>query len=296
MKTSTQTALLPRRRGLSGRWLALGIVLIVVAIIAALLINSNARRAAATPAATVTVTRGALVATVAGSGSVAAEQSLNVAFQTAGTVAEVLVQEGDPVQAGQPLARLDDRNLQFQVTASRSSLESARARLAQAQQGNARPEDIAAAQAGVASAQANYDKVSKGPSAEDMAASQAALASAQAAYDAAVKSAGTSSNQLTAAAATLQKAQVALQQAQANYDKVAGSPNIGTLPQSTQLQQATIDYQQAQANYDSLLQTSGTDAQSKVQSAAAQVAQARANLAKLTPRPEDVTAAKASLD
>ena len=107
-----------------------------------------------------------------------AEQSLNLAFQTSGTVTEVLVKEGDTVQAGQALARLDDRNLQLQVASARSGLESAQARLAQAQQGNAKAEDIAAAEAQLASAQANYDKIAKGPTAADLASAQAAVRSA----------------------------------------------------------------------------------------------------------------------
>ena len=250
----------------------------------------------ATGPSTVPVIRGNLTATVAGSGSVAAEQTVNLAFQTGGTVTDVLVKEGDVVQAGQALARLDDRALQLQVTSARSALESAQARLAQAQQGNAKPEDLAAGEAQVASAQANYDKVAKGPTAADLASAQASVRSAQAAYDAAVKSAGTSSSQLESAAATLQKAEASLHQAQANYDRVAGNPDIARRQESLSLQTATIDYQQAKANYDSLSQTTGTDAQSKIASAAAQLAQARANLAKLTPTAEDLTVAKASLD
>ena len=208
----------------------------------------------------------------------------------------MLVKEGDVVQAGQALARLDDRALQLQVASARSGLESAQARLVQAQKGNAKPEDLAASEAQLASAQANYDKVGQRPTAADLASAQAAVRSAQAAYDAAVKTAGTSSSQLESAAATLQKAEASVQQAQANYDKVAGNPDIGRRPESLSLQTATIDYQQAKANYDSLSQTTGTDAQSKIASAAAQLAQARANLAKLTPTAEDLTVAKASLD
>ena len=288
---------LPRRRsGVSGRWLVGGIALVIVAIVVALALSGGLRRPAAAAPGTVAVTRGDLVATVAGSGTVTAEQSLNLAFQSSGTVTEVLAKDGDTVKSGQVLARLDDRNLQLQVANARSGLDSARARLEQAKQGNARPEDIAAAQAAVNSAQASYDKIARGASTADLASAQAAVRSAQAGYDAAVNSAGTSTSQLESAAATLQKAQASLQQAQAAYDQVAGMPNIGMLPQSLQLQQATIDYQQAKANYESLAQTAGSDAQSKVESAAAQLASARANLAKLTPVPEDVTAAQASLD
>jgi HlyD family secretion protein len=276
--------------------MAVGIVLIVAAILAALLINGRGQSATATGQSTVPVTRGNLTATVAGSGSVTAQQSLNLPFQTSGTVTEVLVKEGDTVQAGQVLAKLDDRNLQLQVASARTSLESAKARLAQAQQGNAQPEAIAAGEAQVASAQASYDKLVKGPSTTDLASAQASVRSAQAAYNAAVKSAGTSNSTLESSAASLQKAEASLQQAQANYDKVAGNSDIGRRPESLSLQTATIDYQQAKANYNSLSQTTGPDAQSKIASAEAQLAQARASLAKLTSTAEDLTVAKASLD
>ena len=290
------TTTLPRRKRLSGRWMTVGVVLIVAAILAALLINGKSQRATATGPGTTPVTRGNLTAAVAGSGSVAAEQTVNLAFQTGGMVTDVLVKEGDTVKTGQALAKLDDRALQLQVTNARSALESAQARLAQAQQGNAKPEDIAAAEAQVTSAQATYDKVAKGPTAADLASAQAAVSSGQAAYSAAAKSAGTSSSQLESAAATLQKAEASLQQAQANYDRVAGNPDIGRRPESLSLQSATIDYQQAKANYNALSQTTGTDAQSKIASAAAQLALAKANLARLTPAAEDLTVAKANLD
>jgi len=279
-----------------GRWTAAGIVLIVAAILAALAINGGGRRATATGQATVPVTRGNLTAMVAGSGSVAAEQTANLAFQTGGTVTEVLVKEGNLALAGQALARLDDRALQLQVASARGALESAHARLAQARQGNAKPADLAAGEAQLASAQANYDKVTKGPTATDLASAQAAVRSGQAAYDAAVKSAGTPNTQLESATATLQKAEANLRQAQAKYDQVAGNPDIGRRPEALSLQTATIDYQQAKTNYDSLSQTTGTDTQSKIAAAAAQLAQAKANLAKLTPTAEDLTVAKASLD
>ncbi len=290
------TTTLPRRKKLSGRWMTVGIILIAAAILAAVIINGRGQSVTASGQSTVPVTRGDLTAAVAGSGSVAAEQTVNLAFQTGGTVTEVLVKEGDVVQTGQALAQLDNRALQLQVTNARSALASAQARLAQAQQGNAKPEDIAAGEAQLASAQASYDRVAKGPSAADLASAQAAVRSAQAAFEAAGKTAGTSSSQLESAAATLQKAEANLHQAQAKYDQVASNPDIARRPESLSLQTATIDYQQAKANYDSLSQTSGTDAQSKIASAAAQLAQARANLAKLTPTAEDLAVAKASLD
>ncbi|MHB1005111.1 MAG: efflux RND transporter periplasmic adaptor subunit [Chloroflexota bacterium] len=290
------TSTLPRRRGPSRRLLFAGALVVAAAAVIVYVVSGVGRGGGNVGPATVPVTRGPLVATVSGSGSVAPEQSLNLAFQTSGTVTEILVKEGDVVQSGQVLAKVDDRALQLQVASARSSLDGAKARLSQAQQGNARAEDIAAAQAAVTSAQANFEKVAKGPSDTDVAAAEAAIRGAQAAYDAAVTSAGTTNTQMEAAKATLAKAEANLRQAQGNYDKVAWLPNIEARPEALALQSATTDYRQAKANYDTLSQTSTTDGKSRVDSAAAQLAQAQANLAKLTPKPEDLTAAQASVD
>jgi HlyD family secretion protein len=293
MATAPSTNL---RRRSSRRWIVFVILAVVVIVIAALALRGPSSRAAADAPATTKVTRGALTATVAGSGSVAAEQSVNLPFASAGTVTEVLVKDGDTVKAGQVLAKLDDRAAQLQVESARSSLESAMARLQQAQQGNARSEDLDAANAQLAAAQANYDKAAKGGTTADRTAAQAAVKSAQAAYDAAVKAAGSSGSQLEAAAAALVKSQNALNQAQANYDRVAGAPDIGRRPEALALQNATVDNAQARANYDALANTANTDAQSRIASAAAQLEQARANLSKLTPSADDLAAAKANLD
>ena len=292
---ATPSSLAPRRRS-SRRWLIFAVIAIAIIVVAAFIWRGPASRAATAAPSTATVTRGSLVATVAGSGSVAAEQSLNLPFASTGTVTEVLVKDGETVKEGQILARLDDRAAQLQLASAQGSLDSAKARLAQAQQGNARPEDLAAANAQLAAAQANFDKASRGGTAADRAAAQAAVNSAQAAYDAAKKAAGSYSSQLEAARAALVKTENALRQAQANYDRVASAPDIGRRPESLALQNATVDNAQAQANFDALMNTANTDAESRIASASAQLAQARANLNKLTPSAEDLTAAQANLD
>lgn len=285
-----------RRRSSSRRWIILTVVAVLAALAVFFILRMPSRQGALAAPATVTVTRGSLTATVSGSGSVAAEQIVNLPFASAGAVNEVLVKDGDTVKAGQVLAKLDDRAARLQLESAMANLESAQARLAQAQQGNARPEDLAAANAQLAAAQANYDKASRGGTAADRAAALAAVKSAQAAYDAAVKAADSSGSQLVAAQAALEKATNALRQAQANYDRVASAPDIGRRPESLQLQNATVDYEQAKANYEALANTSGTDAQSRIAQAAAQLAQAKANLNKLTPGEEDLAAAQANLD
>src|SRR5215217_6052295 len=109
------TTTLTRRRAGSrrGRWIGAGIAVIVIGIIAALLINRTSSSASATTLATSTVTRGNVIASVSGSGSLAAAQTLDLAFSSSGSVTQVLVKEGDSVTAGQTLAQLDTRNLEL---------------------------------------------------------------------------------------------------------------------------------------------------------------------------------------
>ena len=103
---------------------------------------------------TTTVTRGSITSTVSGSGSISAASTVDLAFQTSGVVAQILVEAGDSVTEGQALAILDTRDLALQVASAQAALDSANARLAQVTQGNTRPADLTSAQAQLASAQA----------------------------------------------------------------------------------------------------------------------------------------------
>src|SRR5581483_157789 len=104
---------MPKKRRFNP-WLIVGAVVIVVALGAAILIVFPPRPAgaAANRISTIPVTRGSITGSVSGSGTVTADQSLDLVFQANGTVREVLVKEGDVVKKGQPLAVLDTRNLE----------------------------------------------------------------------------------------------------------------------------------------------------------------------------------------
>jgi HlyD family secretion protein len=80
----------------------------------------------------------------------------NVATDTAGRVVELLVEEGDSVQAGQPLAKLDSVLLTAQVDQADAALAMAQANLVKLQNG-ARSEEILQAKAGLAQALARRD-------------------------------------------------------------------------------------------------------------------------------------------
>jgi len=89
------------------------------------------------------------------SGFIEAEE-INIAPQLGGRIAELLVEEGDEVEAGDVLARVDGTLLEAQIASARAGVDIARAQLAQVQAG-ARPQQIRQAEAGLAQAVAARD-------------------------------------------------------------------------------------------------------------------------------------------
>jgi len=89
------------------------------------------------------------------SGFVEAEE-VAIAPELGGRVVELLVEEGDEVEAGQVLVRLDGTLLEAQIEATQAALDVVQAGLAQAQAG-VRPEQIRQAEAGLARAEAARD-------------------------------------------------------------------------------------------------------------------------------------------
>ncbi|MEM9977986.1 MAG: efflux RND transporter periplasmic adaptor subunit [Cyanobacteria bacterium P01_D01_bin.2] len=81
-------------------------------------------------------------------GEIAALRSSNLGFERGGELVQVLVQEGDRVRAGDPVARLDVRNLATQRLQVEAQTAQAQAQLRELENG-ARPEDIAEAEAEV---------------------------------------------------------------------------------------------------------------------------------------------------
>lgn len=214
---------------------------------------------------TMVVERGTILSTVSASGTIEPEARVLLTFKGSGRVAEVLVQEGQAVRAGQVLARLETDELELALARAEAGLAISRARLAQ---------------------------LEAGPDPSELAAAEAALASAQAAYRELLQS--PSEDELKVARGNVERARLALEQAQAAYDQVAHLPNVAMLPQSLQLQQATLEYELAQANYR--IATRGpTEAQKMA--ALAQIAQAQATVDRLKKgaSPEELEVARAQV-
>ncbi len=89
------------------------------------------------------------------SGFIEAEE-INIAPELGGRVVELLVEEGDDVEADHLLIRLDGTLLEAQIESARAAVDVAEAKLAQAKAG-ARPEQIRQAEAAVTQAQAARD-------------------------------------------------------------------------------------------------------------------------------------------
>jgi len=94
------------------------------------------------------------------SGSVVPVQSANLSPKTAGRLAALYVDQGDRVQQGQIIARMDDAELQAQLAQARARLAQVEARLAEARAGT-RPEEVAQARAQVEAASSQVDLASK---------------------------------------------------------------------------------------------------------------------------------------
>ncbi|NIO70930.1 MAG: HlyD family efflux transporter periplasmic adaptor subunit [Anaerolineae bacterium] len=208
---------------------------------------------------------------VSATGEVVPTRWAQLSFKIGGLLNELAVQEGDRVEVGYVLARLETDDLERQIEQAQAASAVSQANLAQVKAG-ARPEEIAAAQEALAAAQAGVSTA------------RANLASAQA--ELARLEAGAKPEELVAAQAAMDKAAVALQLAQSEYDKIAWQDGIGATQQAVALQQASDDYESAKANYEALVRGATAEeldiARAAVEAARAQVdvAQAQAGQAK----------------
>ena len=218
-------------------------------------------------------------------------RTANLSLAASGIVAEVLVAEGDFVEAGQVIARLENERQVIAIAQSEAQVRSVQARIAELQAGSRR-EEIAASQAAVDIASANLNKLLEGSRQEDIAAAEAGLAAAQAAYQQVLD--GAEDEQLIQAEADLANAEATLRQAQSAFDDVKWRNDVAALPQSSELERATNNYEAARARYDLLI--AGAN-ESELATARAQVEQAQATLDKaLAPATDsDIAAVEAEV-
>lgn len=178
-------------------------------------------------------------AAVIAEGKVVPASSVSLNFEQPGTVAELLVAEGTMVETGQPLARLDSRELALRIEQAQVSLEQAQADYDRLLEG-ATPEQVAAAQAEIARAQGNVRSTQNSVTGADLTAAQAELESARARL--AQLQAGPKD-------ADLASAQAALDQAQANLTSQRDNLSRAKVDAELRLTTAANALRNAQDNY-----------------------------------------------
>lgn len=225
------------------------------------------------------VERGDMLAAVAASGQIEPDGRVGLTFETPGRVAEVFVEAGDRVAAGDILARLDADQLELQVEQAEAALMSAEAQLAQLERGP-RPADVDRAEANLrgsiaqlSTAEANRDQVVNGPTEADIAAARARVT----------------------------QARTAKEVAQDNYDRIE---NEGTRKEQANydLYTAEQDLAAAEAQLEDLLTgPSETERRAAAANVAAAEAQRDASQAQLDqlltgPSPEEIADVEAQVD
>ena len=162
--------------------------------------STSATSAAATPEPTSSATAIARPRrSIEAFGQIAPIQSVELSFTTSGAVAEVFVQEGDSVKAGDLIARLRNDSLQADVAQAEAGLDAAQARV------DALPQAIAEAEAKLKAAKAR-------------------IADLQARRS--------PNSAVLAAEAELAEAESRKQNAQTRYDRVLGRGQLGETEES----------------------------------------------------------------
>ncbi|GAB4126570.1 MAG: efflux RND transporter periplasmic adaptor subunit [Roseiflexaceae bacterium] len=225
-------------------------IILVIAAVVGLVVPRLTSSTPAVSGPTATVTRGPLVAGIIATGEIEPRAEANLVFNTReGRVADVLVQEGDVVEAGTPLIALDSREQAAQVAAAKAALDQANADL-QALNDGATPEEIAAARAQVAAAQGNLQQTLGSVTASDIAAARAQVDEARARLRALT---GTpNSDDLTRAEAAVAQAQATLDQQRSSLSAAKEQARQQVEAAANILRNAQTEYAAARDNLSSV--------------------------------------------
>lgn len=116
---------------------------------------------------------------ITASGKVVPVQSVNISPKNPGVLSQLYVEQGDRIQQGQILARMDSASIEAQSSQYRANLAQSQAQLAEAVAGS-RPQEIAQAKARLAQAQAQLAAARAGNRPQEIAQSQSQVDAAQA--------------------------------------------------------------------------------------------------------------------
>ncbi len=234
----------PQKRSRSRRVpLIIGGLLVVGLIAAAVIVVIN--NVAATPTTSgpptgwtiATAQPGTIDASISATGSVEPKAEAALRFAVDGTVTEILVQPGQEVEAGQPLARIDDADLKLKIEQAQADLRQAQADYEDLKT-KATPEEITKAQAQLAQAQAQYQQELGSVTQADVAAARAKLDQARTRLARLEQGSGNAS------------ADTAIQQAQANLEQARSELAATKERARLDMETAANALRNKQADYD----------------------------------------------
>jgi HlyD family secretion protein len=195
-----------------------------------------------------------------------------VSFKIAGRVEERLFDEGELVEAGAAVARLETGELTAEVALRRAELQGAEAALAELEAGS-RPEEIARAAAAAEEAQAFLDQLLAGPRPQEVAEAQA----------------------------TVERAKADLKNLKVEYDRYTKLHSEGAVT-TQDFDRSRTAYEVAQAQLDEVQKRyeliKEGPRKEEIERARAALGQARAayELVRKGPRPETIDQARARVD
>jgi HlyD family secretion protein len=215
----------------------------------------------------VPVERGSLLTSITAVGSIRPGAEVVLSFEVSGRVTGVLIQAGDQVRPGQPLAVLDTSDLELQVQSAEAALAAAQAQLAQIE-AVPRVEEIhiaegqlAAAQAALDQAIAQRDQLITGTKDSEIVVARTQLDSAQARVRQSQRQleqvrAQDPAPEVAIAQIEVERAKIALDETQDEYNKALDRPWEDQEIRDAwakELEQARLNYRQAQAQLDRAL-------------------------------------------
>jgi HlyD family secretion protein len=287
------------------KWIIVLIVVVVVAVGGFILVKARAQNAAAADGSTQTqpLAKGDLTAIVGATGTVRANQTANLSWQTSGTVKDVSVKEGDPVAAQQVLASLEQTSLPQSVILAQADLVSAQKALddlrnSQLQQAKA---GQALEQAQQALQDAQDPEQNRSKAGEALAKAQKAVQDAQSALLS--KQSPASQSQIDQAEAQVTFAKDKLDKAKDAYQPYANKPdsNLTRARLLSAMAAAQQQYDAAVRTLNSLTGVAGpidqAVAQANLDAAKAQLAQAQRDWERLKdgPTPADIALLEAQV-
>ncbi|WP_414518935.1 efflux RND transporter periplasmic adaptor subunit [Nostoc sp. PCC 9305] len=163
------------------RWLIglmAGSALVVGTITTYTLVNQGTNKEDITQL-TVPVAAQTVTLRITASGKVVPVQSVNISPKNPGVLSRLYVEQGDRIQQGQILARMDSAGIEAQRSQYRANLAQSQAQLAQAIAGS-RPQEITQAKARLAQSQAQLAAAKAGNRPQEIAQSQSQVDAAQA--------------------------------------------------------------------------------------------------------------------